>query len=268
MARDGSTLIDLPRFDSSSGSLSFMQVGDHVPFEIDQVSWSVNPRDEARSSEAAVVALHGSFQVDMEERDGKRAVWLDRPDRLLHVPATTTWSIRRRSEGSLALVVAPDAPDGPWSPLSEGLRPGISVDVNAAESTIDDCEVVELPHSGRPSGGTSLLRFDDRAELRIRRLYYITGVPPDRSRGGHAHRALYQFLVAARGAFDVEIGDGVSKRSIRLTRSDRALMLVPGIWRVLHSFSAGSICLVMASQPYDEGDYIRRYRSFRSFKKR
>ena len=101
----------------------------------------------------------------------------------------------------------------------------------------------------------------------IKRVYYLYDVPGGESRGGHAHKNLYQLIVAASGAFSVTLDDGKEKRTILLNRPYQGLLVVPGIWRELNDFSSGAVCLVLASEKYDENDYIRIYNDFLVCKK-
>ena len=90
----------------------------------------------------------------------------------------------------------------------------------------------------------------------IKRVYYLYDIPSLSERGGHAHKNLQQLIIAVAGSFDVIINDSKEKKIIRLNRPDVGLYLPPMIWRELKNFSGGSICLVLASDPYDENDYI------------
>jgi hypothetical protein len=101
------------------------------------------------------------------------------------------------------------------------------------------------------------------APFDIRRVYFIRDVPPGAGRGGHCHRALHQVYIAATGAVSVDIDDGRDRRAVRLDRPDRGLLLTPGIWRELSDFTADACLLVLASEPYQEEDYIRSYDEFR-----
>lgn len=85
-------------------------------------------------------------------------------------------------------------------------------------------------------------------------------------RGGHAHIALQQLIIAASGSFDINIDDGTNKRTFHLNRPDKGLLLPSGLWRELNDFSSGSICLVLASEEYEEEDYLRDYNNFLDFK--
>ena len=91
-------------------------------------------------------------------------------------------------------------------------------------------------------------------------------MPGGESRGGHAHKDLYQLIIAASGSFSVTLDDGSVKRTFTLNRPYQALMVKPGIWRTLDDFSSGSVCLVLASEKYDENDYLRTYDEFLKYR--
>jgi len=100
----------------------------------------------------------------------------------------------------------------------------------------------------------------------VKRVYYLYDVPGGSERGGHAHKTLHQLIVAASGAFDVILDDGVTKKIVQLNRPYYGLLLIPGIWRELMNFSSGAVCLVLASEKYNPDDYIRDYSVFKKFK--
>ena len=100
----------------------------------------------------------------------------------------------------------------------------------------------------------------------VKRIYYLYDVPSGQQRGGHAHYKLEQYIIAASGSFDVLLDDGKNKKKITLNRPNFALHIVSGLWRELHNFSSGSISLVLASEKYDEKDYIRDYYDFLKLK--
>lgn len=101
----------------------------------------------------------------------------------------------------------------------------------------------------------------------MKRVYYLYDIPGGESRGAHAHKELKQLIIAASGSFEVTLDDGNVKRTFTLNRPYQGLLVVPGIWRELNNFSSGAVCLVMASLPYDEKDYIREYDHFINYKK-
>jgi hypothetical protein len=134
----------------------------------------------------------------------------------------------------------------------------------ATSTNIRDCAVMRLSRSRARDG--HLAEHPTSCPFAIRRVYYLFDVPAGAVRGGHAHHALHQLVIAARGSFDVLLDDGRERRTVTLDNPAIALHLVPGIWRELLNFSAGSICLVMASAPFDEADYLRDYGEFVAFK--
>lgn len=99
-----------------------------------------------------------------------------------------------------------------------------------------------------------------------KRVYYLFDVPSGACRGGHAHKKLYQFLIALSGSFDVVLDDGKTKTTHTLNRPDEGLLIPNGYWRELENFSSAGICLVLASEEFDEGDYIREYEDFLAYK--
>ena len=135
------------------------------------------------------------------------------------------------------------------------------------ESTVYDCTIIELDkhHSDR-KGNISVVENSKDVPFDVKRTYYLYDVPGGESRGGHAHKELSQLIVAASGSFTVTLDDGNVKRTFTLNRPYQGLYLVPGIWRTLDDFSSGAVCLVLASEGYDEADYIRDYDKFLEYK--
>ncbi len=130
-------------------------------------------------------------------------------------------------------------------------------------SRVDQCQLITLSKNHHANGNLSVVEGDGNPlPFDIRRVYYLYDVPAGEARGGHSHRQLEQFLVAISGSFDVIIDDGVERRRITLNRPFIGLHIVPGIWRVLDNFSGGAVAMVIASQPYDESDYVRSYDDF------
>ena len=93
----------------------------------------------------------------------------------------------------------------------------------------------------------------------IRRVYYLYDVPGGSVRGGHAHKELCQLIISMSGSFDVLLDDGQDKKNFHLNRPYFGLYVCPMIWRELYNFSSGSVCMVLASNTYDEADYYREY---------
>lgn len=124
-------------------------------------------------------------------------------------------------------------------------------------TTIDDCRVIDLPNVRMERGNVTAINNGIDVPFETKRIYFLFDVPNKSIRGGHAHKNLHQLIVAMGGAFSIELFDGVNKKEVRLDQPDQGLLIVPGIWRVLHQFSSCSTCFVLASEEYDEDDYIR-----------
>ena len=135
------------------------------------------------------------------------------------------------------------------------------------KSTVYDCSLIHLDINHREKGNISVVENGKTIPFDVKRTYYLYDVPGGEARGGHAHKELKQLIVAASGSFGVTINDGNVKRTFILNRPYQGLLIVPGIWRELDDFSSGSVCLVLASHPYEEADYIRDYNEFIEYKK-
>jgi len=128
--------------------------------------------------------------------------------------------------------------------------------------SIADCKIIELPKITDPRGNLSFIEGGQHIPFDIKRVYYLYDVPGGSDRGSHAHRKLHQFIVAMSGSFDVVLDDGKEKRRFHMNRSHYGLYVCPMMWRDLDNFSSGAVCMVLASERYDETDYIRDYEQF------
>jgi hypothetical protein len=127
---------------------------------------------------------------------------------------------------------------------------------------LSDCRIVELPKISDPRGNLTFVEGGIHTPFEIQRVYYLYDVPGGAERGGHAHKNLHQLIVAMSGSFDVILDDGREKKRIHLNRSYFGLYVCPMVWRELDNFSSGSVCMVLASNRYDEADYYRDYTEF------
>lgn len=132
-------------------------------------------------------------------------------------------------------------------------------------SSVSEARIIGLPSilSGRScltvaDNGAGILPFD------VKRVYYLYDVPADAERGGHSHRIEQRLLVAVAGCFDVTLDDGVAVRRFTLRHPSQALYIPAGIWRTVHSFSAGAVALALCSTLFNEEDYVRDYDEFLS----
>lgn len=125
--------------------------------------------------------------------------------------------------------------------------------------TVYDCSIIELPKIENRAGNITPIHGKVNIPFEIKRVFYSYDIPGGEARGAHAHKKCHQFLVAASGSYEVVLDDGVNKRTMLLNRPFYGLHIPPGIWASEQGFSSGSICLVLASEKYDEHDYIRDY---------
>lgn len=134
-------------------------------------------------------------------------------------------------------------------------------------TTVSDCRLLDLPRIVRAEGSITPIEGGKDVPFEIARVYYLYDVPGGGSRGGHAHKELLQLIVSVMGSFDVLLDDGSMRKRVSLNRGYHGLYLPNLIWRELENFSSGAICVVLASQPYKESDYIREYSNFVQYKK-
>ena len=127
-----------------------------------------------------------------------------------------------------------------------------------------NCRIIDLPKIHDPRGNLTFIEGGNHIPFEIRRVYYLYDVPGGAERGGHAHKALHQLIIAMSGSFDVMLDDGFEKKRLHLNRSYHGLYVGPMIWRELENFSSGSVCMVLASNKYTEDDYFRSYSQFAS----
>jgi dTDP-4-dehydrorhamnose 3,5-epimerase-like enzyme len=127
---------------------------------------------------------------------------------------------------------------------------------------IEDCTIVELPKINDPRGNLTFVESNRHIPFGIQRVYYLYDVPGGAERGGHAHKALHQLIVAMSGSFDIHLDDGYAKKTVHMNRSYCGLYVCPMIWREIDNFSSGAVCMVLASAYYDELDYYRDYGQF------
>lgn len=131
-----------------------------------------------------------------------------------------------------------------------------------AITTLSRCRLIDLPKISDPRGNLTFIEGGRHLPFDIKRVYYLYDVPGGAERGGHAHKALHQLLIAMSGSFDVVLDDGRDKKRFHLNRSYYGLYICPMIWREMDNFSSGSVCLVLASEIYDENDYYRHYTEY------
>ena len=137
------------------------------------------------------------------------------------------------------------------------------------ERSIENVKIISIPKIVDEEGRGKLSVIEKSIiPFEIKRVYYLYDVPSDAFRGGHAHKNLNQFMIPLSGSFEVKIDDGHNNKKIMLNKPNQGLLIPSGIWREMDNFSAGSVCLVLASEVFDESDYFRDYNSFLEYKKK
>ena len=129
-----------------------------------------------------------------------------------------------------------------------------------------ECRLIDLPKIQDPKGNLTVVEQNVQIPFNIKRVYFLYDVPGGESRGGHAHKNLQQLIIAANGSFDVVLSNGVESERFHLNRCYYGLYIPKLIWRELDNFSSGSVCLVLASEEFNEEDYIRNYSKFKKLK--
>lgn len=127
---------------------------------------------------------------------------------------------------------------------------------------LEDSKVIELPKIADTRGNLTFIESGRHIPFDIKRVYYLYDVPGGAARAGHGHRALHQLMIAMSGSFDITLDDGRNTRRFHLNRSYQGLYIPPMIWRDLDNFSSGAVCMVLASEFYDEADYFRDREAF------
>ena len=282
-------LIQLPKFLDERGNLSFFENENQIPFTIRRVHWIYDvPGGEERgglaykTTEEFIVAMSGSFDVLVDDGTQQYRFSLNRSYMGVYVPAGTWRMIDNYSTNSVAVIAASthyDPSDAIRSMddfklwvKNEGVKELKSERVKELENervselkkfTVYDCGIIELDrHHSQRKGDISVVENSETVPFDVKRIYYLYDVPGGESRGSHGHKHLQQLILAASGAFTVTLDDGENKKAFTLNRPYQGLLIKPGIWRTLDDFSSGSVCLVLASEKYDETDYVRDYDEF------
>ncbi len=132
-------------------------------------------------------------------------------------------------------------------------------------ANLNDCKIISLKKiTDKTRGNLTVAEQATDVPFEIKRAYWIYDVPGGESRGGHAHKSLKQLLIPVSGSFKVVLDNGLEKKEVLLNHPWEGLLLVPGVWRSLEDFSSGAVCMCLASEHYDESEYIRDYDEFKA----
>lgn len=280
--------IQLPRITDPRGNLSFLEDNNHIPFKIRRVHWIYDVPGGAErggvayeQTEEFIIAMSGSFDVIVDDGKERQVIPLNRSYMGVYVPKGMWRAIENFSTNSIAVI----ATSTHYNP-NEGIRDynefkkiagtlikGETKQTDKAYPAISgkynvyDCNIIEIDkHHSDSKGNISVVENGDTVPFDVKRIYYLYDVPGGVSRGGHAHKELSQLIIAASGSFTVTLDDGTVKRAFTLNRPYQGLLVKPGVWRNLDDFSSGSVCLVLASEKYDENDYITEYDEFLKYR--
>ncbi len=284
-------IIQLPKILDDRGNLSFFENDNNIPFVIQRVHWIYDvPGGETRGgvayreTEEFIVAMSGSFDVLVDDGVQQYKFSLNRSYMGVYVPKGMWRMIDNFSTNSVAVIAASTHYDpsdairdyNEFKVESLKFKGEETSSANISTSNlacgcekhnISDCYIVELDrHHSVRKGDICVVENGETIPFNTKRIYYLYDVPGGVSRGGHAHKSLYQLIIAASGCFTVTLDDGCVKQAFVLNRPYQGLLVKPGIWRELDDFSSGSVCLVLASEKYDEADYIRSYEEFKELR--
>lgn len=282
-------ILQLPKFLDDRGNLSFFENDNQLPFTICRVHWIYDvPGGEERggvayrTTEEFIVAMSGSFDVVVSDGIQEWKFSLNRSYMGVYIPAGY-WRLAENFSTNSVAVIATSTPYDPTDAVRDmelvkeldrgyATRTAELKEANLGSKTIKhsvfDCGIIELDrHHSQRKGDISVVENGREVPFETQRIYYLYDVPGGADRGGHAHKKLYQLIVAASGSFAVKLDDGRHKKTFILNRPYQGLLVKPGIWRTLTDFSSGSVCMVLASEKYDADDYIRDYDEFIEFRK-
>ncbi|MCF0193000.1 MAG: WxcM-like domain-containing protein [Prevotella sp.] len=279
-------IIELGKYGDRRGNLSIIEEFAQIPFEIKRTFWIYDVPGGAergghayRECEEFIVALSGSFTCIIDIGDGPKHYHLNRSYYGLYVPKGCWRVMEDFSTNSVALVLAStdyNEDDYIWD--YEEFRqwkscppvPPCGRD-NPSERLFplyrQSGELLSLPKNEQPEGNLTYIYNDVHIPFKVKRVFYSYDIPGGESRGAHAHKRCHQLLVAASGAFEVVLDDGKSQHTVTLNRPFWGLHIPPGVWAAEQSFSSGAICLVLASEEYDEDDYINDYDEYLEYVK-
>ena len=263
-ATTSSRVLQLPKVEDPRGNLAFLEERRHVGFELNGVRWLRHDHVLAPwrkpvivPGAAVIVAAFGALRVRVVGPAGKRSFDLLTPDCALHLGPKERGYVSALGGCSQAFVVTEQRES-----VKRAVQCPAPLRVSAARSRVEDCRGVELISKTWRDPTVVVAEGRRNIPFKVRRVYFLYGVPRGGVRGAHAHTDLHQVLIAVRGSFEVVLDDGWRKRTVRLESSEKGLLLVPGIWRELRDFSKGAVCLVLASDIYRADGYVRDYTVF------
>lgn len=287
-------ILQLPKIEDRRGNLSFLEELGQIPFNVKRAYWIYNvPGGQTRGSHAfhnqeeIIIALSGSFDVILDDGKERRTHQLNRSYKAIFVPKMMWRSLENFSTNSVCLILSSTEYDEtdyirnyrdfqklkksqyvqPEKISTIHITPELKSET-IQQNTVFDCSFIKLPVIKNRAGNITPVHNYKEVPFSIKRVFYVYDIPAGESRGAHSHRYCHQVLVAVSGSFEVELDDGSNIRTVTLNHPMYALYIPPGIWATEKNHSSGTVCLVIASDVYNEADYIRTYSDFKNFREK
>ena len=259
-------LFEIPKLDDNRGSLSFIEVGTHIPSSISSMCCLSNlskenkfSRENINSQSEILVALSGNIQVKVENIKKKESVYmLDQPNKALYLPKHTKRSLNSSSANTICLIININSE----SKAAQSNKLSIN-NKKGYEHTVSDCTLFKL--SDYEQNSLSVNSLTD-IPFQINRVFFTYNIPQKAERGIHAQTYCHEILIAIKGSFKVELDDGRNTKTVMLDDPQYGLLIPPGIWAKEKEYSNNSICLVLASEGYNREGYINSYEHFKNYK--
>ncbi|MGL5317156.1 MAG: WxcM-like domain-containing protein, partial [Bacteroidales bacterium] len=252
-------IIELPKIIDRRGNLSFIESNRHLPFSIERSHWIYDvPGGVARGghayrqTEEFIVAMSGSFDVVVSDGKNQKTYALNRSYYGIYIPAGIWREMNNFSTNSLALILSStryNPEDYIWEKdelhhkarrkqSAQEMREPALRTPEGNQTSVFDCSILEFEKHLNDCGNLTVVENNRHIPFSCKRAYYLYDVPGGESRGAHAHKNLYQLIIAVGGSFDITLHDGVNTRTVSLNHPYRGLLLPPGIWREITNFSS------------------------------
>lgn len=234
MERD--SFIELPTITDHRGKLTFAEIGQHIPFDISSVSL-ITQKHDLEKNEQILIALQGSVEISVHDR----RYTLDKPHQALYIQDKS--EIKNISNNTVGLIISSE----------KNTKASAKKASSSKKYTVSDCALIPLEEN---------INIANDIPFAVKRVFYIYDIPEGERRGMHAHKLCHEVLIAINGSFDVELNDGVNKKTVTLDSSSYGLHIPPGIWAVETEYSPNARCMALASDEYDPMNYIHSYSDF------
>lgn len=234
MERD--SFIELPIITDHRGKLTFAEIGQHIPFDISCVSL-ITQKQDLEKNEHILIALQGVVEISVHNK----RYTLDKPHQVFYTQ--DKGEIKCISENAIGLIISSD-------------KKSITSTKKASSSkkyAVSDCALIPLEENKN---------IANYIPFTVKRVFYIYDIPAGERRGMHAHKLCHEILIAINGNFEVELNDGINKKTVTLDSSSYGLHIPPGIWAVETEYSPNARCMALASDEYDPMNYIHSYSDF------